>query len=290
MYTPFKSLASPSDVASLLDNDSKLVYPLCDNTLLIISKCVDLDPKNYVRFNNNEATIAGLFIKQVKLFDEFYKAYKNNKLYLCVILQRVIYEAFIKMEYLIQYGDEAQRTFRSYSYKDRNKFYQEYKASENGYFKIRNNKYLDDIADDGFTIDDIKNSKKSFGGKNFSQLVEEFDGRSLYTSLYGIASDPIHSDWGDIRQLYLQKTPDKNSYIIPEDISIQGHFRYLLPMLDIINNSAIKYIDWELSIVPIYQELIHYKNMLTEFRRVYTLIMECIFKEYTNDDSKYMYE
>jgi hypothetical protein len=290
MYTPFKSLASPSDVASLLDDDSKLVYPLCDNTLFIISKCVDLDTDDYVGFNNNEATIAGLFIKQVKLFDEFYKAYKNNKLYLCVILQRVIYEAFIKMEYLIKYGNEAQRTFRSYSYKDRNKFYQEHKASKDGYFKIRNNKYLEDIADDGFTIDDIKNSKKSFGGKNFYQLVEEFDDKSLYTSLYGIASDPIHSDWGDIRQLYLQKTPEKNSYIIPEDISIQGHFRYLLPVLDIINSSAIKYIDWSLSIDPSYQKLIYYKNMFTEFRRVYALIMECVFKEYNNDDSKYMYE
>ena len=73
MYTPFKSLASPSDVASLLDDDSKLVYPLCDNTLFIISKCVDLDTDDYVGFNNNEATIAGLFIKQVKLSTSFIK-------------------------------------------------------------------------------------------------------------------------------------------------------------------------------------------------------------------------
>ncbi len=110
MFTLFESFVKSSDVAPLLDDNSRLVYPLCDKTLLIISKCVDLDPNNYFVFDNNKATIAGLFIKQVKLFEEFYEAYKSDKLYLCVILQRIIYEAFIKMEYLIKDGDEAQKT------------------------------------------------------------------------------------------------------------------------------------------------------------------------------------
>lgn len=290
MFTLFESFVKSSDVAPLLDDNSRLVYPLCDKTLLIISKCVDLDPNNYFVFDNNKATIAGLFIKQVKLFEEFYEAYKSDKLYLCVILQRIIYEAFIKMEYLIKDGDEAQKTYRSYSYKDRNKFYEEYKTSEEGYFKIRNKKYLNDLVDDGFTIDDIKKSKKSFGGKNIFQLMKEFEDKSLYGSLYGMASDSIHSDWGDIRQLYLRKASEQNIYIIPEDITMKAHFRYLLPMLDIINDSAIKYIDWILSIDSSYQKLIVYKNKLNEFKRVSTLIMECVFKEYNNDDSKYMYE
>ena len=290
MNTPFKSLVAISDVEPLLDNNNDLVYPLCDNTLFFISKCINLDPENDVVFDNNQATIAGLFIKQVKLFEEFYDAYKKGKLYLCGILQRIIYEAFIKMEYLIKYGDEAQETYRKYSYKDRFKFYEEYKTSEKGYFKIRNKKFLDDLEDDGFTIDDIKNLKKSFGGKNFFQLVEEFEDKSLYTSLYGMASDSIHSDWADIRQLYLRKKSEQNSYIIPEDLKMEIHFRYLLAMLDIINNSAIKYIDWFLSLTTNYNQLIVYKNMLAEFRRVYTLIMECVFKEYNSDDSKYMYE
>ena len=120
--------------------------------------------------------------------------------------------------------------------------------------------------------------------------MKEFEDKSLYGSLYGMASDSIHSDWGDIRQLYLRKASEQNSYIIPEDITMKAHFRYLLPMLDIINDSAIKYIDWILSIDSSYQKLIVYKNMLNDFKRVYTLIMECVFKEYNNDDSKYMYE
>ncbi len=120
--------------------------------------------------------------------------------------------------------------------------------------------------------------------------MKEFEDKSLYGSLYGMASDSIHSDWGDIRQLYLRKASEQNIYIIPEDITMKAHFRYLLPMLDIINDSAIKYIDWILSIDSSYQKLIVYKNKLNEFKRVSTLIMECVFKEYNNDDSKYMYE
>ncbi len=290
MNIPFKSLIAIKDVEPLLDDNNKLIYPLCDRTLFVISKCIDLDPENDFVFGNNKATIAGLFIKQVKLFKELYEAYKEGKMYLCVILQRIIYEAFIKMEYLIKYGDEAQKTYRSYSYKDRNKFYEEYKTSKEGYLKVRNKKYLYDLEDDGFTIDDIKNSKKSFGGKNFSQLMEEFEDRALYTSLYGMASDPIHSDWGEIRQLYLIRISEPNSYVIPEDFTIKIHFRYLLAMLDIINDSALKYIDWLLSLSTSYKQLIDYKNMLAEFRRIGTLIMEFVYKEYSKDDSKYMYE
>lgn len=290
MLTPFESLFTISDVEPLLDDNNKLVYPLCDSTLFIISKCIDVDPENYAVFDNNQATIAGLFIKQVKLFEEFYEAYKNGKLYLCAILQRIIYEAFIKMEYLIKYGDEAQKTYRSYSYKNQNKFYEEHKTSQDGYFNVRNKKYLSDLEYDGFTIDDIKKLKKSFGGKKFFQLVEEFEDKSLYTSLYGMASDSIHSDWGDIRQLYLIKTSEPNSYVIPEDFTMKIHFRYLLAMLDIINDSAFKYIDWFLSLSTNYKQLSAYKNLLGEFRRVDTLIMKFVFNEYSKDDSKYMYE
>jgi len=290
MYTPFESFVKSSDVAPFLDDDTKLIYPLCDNTLFVISKCIDLDPDKNVVFNSNQATVAGLFNKQVKLFQEFYEACKRDKMYLCVVLQRVIYEAFLKMEYLIKYGNEAQTAYRLYSYKDRNKFYEQYKSSEKGYFKIRIAKYLSDIANDGFTLDEIKVAKRSFGGKKMDQLVKEFENESLYGSLYGMASDSIHSDWGDIRPLYLQKTPEQNSYVIADENLNKVHFRYLLPMLDIIIDSAIKYIDWILSIDSSYQKLIVYKNMLNDFKRVYTLIMECVFKEYNNDDSKYMYE
>jgi hypothetical protein len=290
MISPFSRLKTADDVAPFLDDDNKLVYPLCDNTILIIHKCLNLDPNQYIVYDKNQATIAGLFFKQVKLFEEFYNAYKEDKLYLCFIFQRIIYEAFIKMKYLIKYGKEAQITYRSHSYKNRYKFSETYKSSENGYFKVRNDKYESDIAEDGFTIDDIKNSKNSFGGKNLSQLIEEFDDKAVYSSLYGIASDAIHSDWGEIRQIYLQKTPNKNQYIIPDSISMKEPYRYLIPMLDIINDSSTSFIDWFLSIDSHFKALKAYKKMLEEFNRVSCIIMLNVFKEYEQNPTKYMYE
>jgi hypothetical protein len=290
MISPFSNLKTADDVAPLLDDDNKLVYPLCDNTIFIIHKCLNLDPNQYIVYDKNQATIAGLFFKQVKLFEEFYNSYKEGKMYLCFIFQRIIYEAFIKMKYLIKYGDNAQITYRAHSYKNRNKFFETHNSSESGYIKVRNDKYMSNIAEDGFTIDDIKNSKNSFGGKNLSQLIEEFDDKAVYSSLYGIASDAIHSDWGEIRQIYLQKTPDKNHYIIPDSISMKGHHRYLIPMLDIINCSSINFIDWLLSIDFHFKALKAYKKPLEEFNRVSCIIMLNVFKEYEQNPTKYMYE
>jgi hypothetical protein len=69
--------------------------------------------------------------------------------------------------------------------------------------------------------------------KEFLSTSGRIDDKSLYTSLY-VLLPTLSIQTGRYSQLYLQKTPEKNSYIIPEDISIQGHFRYLLPVLDII--------------------------------------------------------
>lgn len=290
MITPFSNLKTADDVAPFLDDDNKLVYPLCDNTIFIIHKCLNLDPSHYIVYDKNQATIAGLFFKQVKLFESFYDAYKEKQMYLCFIFQRIIYEAFIKMKYLIKYGDNAQITYRAHSYKNRNKFFETHNSSESGYIKVRNDKYMSDIAEDGFTIDDIRNSENSFGGKNMRQLIEEFEDESLYSSLYGIASDPIHSDWSDIRELYLQKVSDKDYYITPDSISVKGHYRYLISMLDIINCSSFSFIDWFLSINSHFNALKAYKKMLEEFKRVSSIIMQNVFKEYDQDPSKYMYE
>ena len=73
---------------------------------------------------------------------------------------------------------------------------------DHGYFHDRNTKFLELLKADGFTIEDLENNKKwKLDGKSFKQLQQELDNEELYSSVYGMASDPIHSDWGEISQL-----------------------------------------------------------------------------------------
>lgn len=113
------------------------------------------------------------------------------------------------MSYLIIHGEKAQKEYRLYSFKDRYRFFKSSKDKENGYFDVRNKKFLEDLKSEGFKLEDLESAQKSFGGKNMRQLIEEIDGEGLYNSLYAIMSDSIHSDWGETRQVYLTKNMKK---------------------------------------------------------------------------------
>lgn len=285
MLTRFSKYQTLEDILPDLETEDLLVYPICDNIIAIARKCLDPNENNYVAFNQNLATIVGMFHKQVLLFSELFSSYKEGKMHIYMIFQRVIYEAYIKMLYLINHGEEAQKEYRLFSYKARKNFYDEHLKKNNGYLSVRNNKFLYDLADDGFKLDDFTKPYKSFGGKKFNQLMEEFEGKGLYLSLYGIPSDSIHSDWGDIRQLYLKKTSDKE-YVAELDYMPSGHYRCLIPMADLLIDSCKNFINWEQG-VEINKV---YLPMLDELKRVCSLIMKSVDNDYQNNPEKFMYE
>ena len=97
MVTPFSKFKNIEDIAPLMDKDDKLLYPLVDNTIFVLNKIIDPYEDYVTLFGNNDATIAGLFIKQVKLFKDLYNTYKSGDTHLYLILYRIIYEAFIKI-------------------------------------------------------------------------------------------------------------------------------------------------------------------------------------------------
>lgn len=290
MITPFSQFKTPEDIRPYLNDNDNLIYPVCENVLFVANKCIDPFEEKIFFYDNNQATVVGLFVKQVMLYKDYIEAYRSNKIYLCCLYNRVIYESFIKMQYLMKYGTEAQKTYRLYSYKDRYKFYKSHLSSKNGYFKVRNGKFLQDLVDDGIEIKDLDNMHKSFCGKNFRQLVEEFNEDYFYSSVYGIGSDSIHSDWGDIRQNYLQKTIDKRYVVCQNFENIPAHFRMLIPLVDILIDSNNKFIDWNKSIDPCLGILSSYKSILDEMKRICKLIMRTVFDNYQNNPDKFMYE
>ena len=252
-----------------MDNEETLLYPLVDNTIFALDKIIDPYEDYIPSFGNNEATIAGLFIKQVKLFKDLYNAYKLGNTHLYLILYRIIYEAFIKMKYLIEHGAEAQKTYRLYSFKDRYNFYKETKDKKDGYFQVRNKKFLLDLEAEGFTLKDLENPPKSFGGKSMRLLIEEIDGKGLYNSLYAMMSDTIHSDWGEIRQMYLQMNEEENMYCLKFEEEIHG--RMFVPMVQIIIDAAESYTKWakhnEVSVAlqPLLQEMNRMSSLLGKY-------------------------
>lgn len=289
MRTPFTKYQTVEDISSHLNDENDLIYPICDNVLFLTKKCIYPFEDEICYFDKNQATIVGLFIKQVYLFEEIYCSYKECKINVYLIYQRIIFEAYLKMRYLIKYGEDAQREYRLYSFKDRKTFYNKYSDKNFGYFKVRNDKFLLDLADEGFTMDDLYEMHKSFGGKNIRQLTEEFVDDQSYSSLYGgIASDPIHSDWGEIRQLYLQKTEECRYVGIPNQD--YKHFRMLIPMVHLIVESSLYYTEWLQTIDESLKIVAVYKNLFNEMERMCILIMKAVFNEYQNNPNKYMME
>lgn len=284
MVTPFSKFRNIEDIAPLMDKDEKLLYPLVDNTIFVLNKIIDPYEDQVILLGNNDATVVGLFIKQFKLFKDLYNAYKSGNTHLCMILNRIIYEAFIKMKYLIAHGIEAQKDYRLYSFKNRYNFYKETKDKKDGYSLVRNKKFLLDLEEEGFTLDDLKNLKRSFGGKNMSQLIEEIDGKGLYNSLYAMMSDKIHSDWGETRQMYLQKNED-NMYF-PKYEKEEIHGRILVPVVQIIISSTESFIKWRK-----YNEYNgFFQPLLLEMKRMFYLLGEYYMHIYMTTPQKYMKE
>lgn len=288
MWTPFTKYQTVEDISSHLDDENDLIYPICDNVLFLTKKCIDPFEDEVCIFDKNQATIVGLFMKQSYLFEEAYCSYKKCKINVFLLYQRIIFEAYLKMRYLIKYGEDAQREYRLYSFRSRKAFYDKYSDKNSGYFKVRNDKFVLDLADEGFTMDDLSEMHKSFGGKNMRQLTEEFVDNQSYSSIYGMGSDPIHSDWGDIRQLYLQKTEDcRYVGILKQDYK---HFRMLIPMVHLIVESGLYYTEWLQTIDEYLKIVAGYKNLFNEMGRMCILIMKAVFNEYQNNPNKYMME
>lgn len=289
MITPFQRFKTIDDIRPYLDDDNSIIYPICDNVMFVANKCVDPFNDDCIVYDKDQATILGLYHKQVMLYLDYIQAYKENKLHLIFLYQRIIYEAYIKMRYLMKYGADAQNSYRLYSYKNRKDFFDSHSSEDSGYFKVRNDKFLLDLAEDDFNLEDFKNMNKSFGGKNFKQLVAEFSEEDFYSSIYGIGSDSIHSDWGEIRQVYVHKTID-NKYTTYNTNKQNVHFRILIPIADLIIDSSIHFINWNQNIDSSLNIMLPYKDILIEMKRMCRLIMTVVFEDYQKNPDKYMSE
>ena len=289
MISPFDIFQKPEDVKPYIDENEKLILPICDNIVFALGKSLDPLEEDFVSYDRNQATVLGIFVKQYQLFQSFVRASRDCDISATIIFQRIIYEAYIKMQYLIKYGEDAQKEYRLCSYKNRYKFYQSNIEAPNDIARIAIEKFKADINNEEFSIEDIAKAKKkwAFGGKNISQLVEEFDQKEIYTSVYGYLSDSIHTDWGETRQLYLQETEETSFVYNPQkETKIPG--RQLVEQAQLLLESSFELIKWLESVEMKSGVIGIMESLLKEFQRVLSLIIVNILEDYKTD--KFFYE
>ena len=289
MLSPFNIFQKPEDVKPYIDDNEKLILPICDNIVFALGKSLDPLEEDFVSYDRNQATVLGIFVKQYQLFQSFVRASRDCDMSATIIFQRIIYEAYIKMQYLIKYGEDAQKEYRLCSYKNRYKFYQSNIEAPNDIARIAIEKFKADINNEEFSIEDIANAKKNwaFGGKKISPLVEEFDPKETYTSVYGYLSDAIHTDWGETRQLYLQETEDA-SFVYNPQKQIKIPARQLAIQAQLMLESSFVFIEWLESIGLKFDIIGIMKSFLKELQRVLSLVMVNMFEDYRTD--KFLYE
>lgn len=286
MITPFSKFQTVEDIRLFLEDRESVIIPVCDNTLFVMRKILDPRKDEFLTFGPDDATVVGIMVKIYKLTEAIVDAYKNNKLELICIYSRLIFEAYIKMRYLIDNGVKSQREYRLSSYKGRLEMYNEHLKNPNPVSEVMVRKFLSDIKEEGITINEIESApKKAFGGKNFRQILKEVGAEELYTSQYSILSDSIHSDWGETRQLYMYVKDGRYAAKIDDEIA---HYRTVIPNIHTALTATKDYISWASDLG--YTELKAFYGLVCEFIRVVRLISKSFIEVYQNTPETYMME
>jgi len=292
MITPFSNITTVEQVIPLL-NDNKFIIALCDNLSFLIANTLKVNNENPIACHKKNAPILGLYVKIYKFWLECLETFKKGNIGVHIVYCRILYEAFMKLNYLLTEGDIAMRDFCLKSYRKRYEIYKKTESKGNGVSLVENQKFLDDIAQDGFSLDEIKNAKKN--DKNFKEISIKASGDSfskeeidlIYNTAYGISSDAIHSDWGELRQLYLNI--DESGFVTPniEDDS-KIHYRMIIPTATIIMQTIKTFISYinKGKVVMIAGDNI--LASVEDIERVFSLISEHIFNEYKSNPDKYM--
>lgn len=286
MITPFSKFRTKEDIMDLLDDDNKLVFPLCENLLFVFNKILDPHDDNFVMFEQDDAPIVGLFHKQVRFFKHYINSYKSKKSDICFLLNRIIYEAYIKMCYLIDNPNDV-REYRAAAFKPHLEILSNPKFATCPNTEVIRKKYKDSIRVEGFQENDIRSARKYPGGKNFRQMLNMYE-NEMYTPVYSMSSDAIHSGWNEIRQMYLRCKDDEKLYCADVSFSQPVHFRMLILIAEILASSSLKYSEWALQK---YSEYVpNFTSIIKEFNRVSLLISEVVMDTYKNNPEEYLYK
>lgn len=283
---PFCNLTNKDEVAALLKDDNLLILPICDDLILIFNKMINPSADCYLVVEQEHAPIVGLFHKQVRFFKYYVNAYKAKNVDISILLNRVIYEAYIKMLYLIDNPNDV-KEYRALAFKPHLKILEDERFADTPILAVFKKKFDDAMKVENLSIEDIKNARKNPGGKNFRQMQEIYE-PGLYDAIYSMTSDCIHSGWNEIRQMYLRCDEDNRLYFADIDYSQVPHFRMLLTMAEVLMTSSLYYYNWVSKNYP--GVVPNVSRIILEIKRVCKLINDVVIDTYKNNPEEYLYK
>ena len=289
MVSPYTNIKKKEDVVPLLD-DNTFVLSLCENLLFLMNRSISPNGNDYVCCPRKYAPVLGLYVKIYKFWKECLNVYKRGEIGIYIAYGRILYEAYIKMLYLIYNGIEALNEFRLVSYKNRISAYKKTNNSSVGTDLVRNFKFLENLQADGFTINDLQyahprtfKSIQDIAEKTYTKEEKDI----LYTLIYGLFSDAIHSDWGELRQIHLND--DGHGMMMPNiDEITYDHYRIILPMADIVSQAIQVFIPFINETKEIIIAGDSFVKMAEEIRRVICLVFEHVADEYENNPDEFL--
>lgn len=222
------------EISSLSDyqNSDKaiLIKDVCDGLSAIAKRILDIDGEKCFAVPIEYAPIAGLFNKQRILFKHFCDAYHNQDSEICALFNRILFETYIKMLYLIDHPEES-KSYRALSFKSHIRILDE--IGDNPITNVFKKKFEFALKSNGLTLDEIKSAPKNLGNRSFYDLLKEYMSEKAYAPLYSQPSDSLHSGWNDIRQFYMFYDDDSDSFVIDTDYHAPLKLHYLITVADL---------------------------------------------------------
>ncbi len=222
------------EISSLSDyqksDRENVIKDVCDSLSAIAKRVLDIDGTQCFAVPIEYAPVAGLFNKQRILFSRFCTAYNNQDSEICVLFNRILFETFVKMLYLIDHPDET-INYRALSFKSHIRIINE--NGDNPISSVLTKKFEIALKHNRLSTDDIKSAHKNIGNKSFYDLLKEYMSEKAYAPLYGLPSDSIHSGWNDIRQYYMFYDDESDKFVIATDYHAPLKLHYLIIVADL---------------------------------------------------------
>lgn len=284
--TPFSKYHTKEDIIGLLNDDKDLVFPICDNLVFIFKKMLDPYDDKFVCCKKEDAPILGLFHKLVRFFSHYIDSYKANNADLCMLLNRIIYEAYIKMRYLIDNPCDL-KEYRALAFKPHLKILDDIQLNNTPPTKVFREKFEKAFSIEDLSREDIVNARNNPGGKNFRQMQELYDD-GLYVPMYGMLSDPIHSGWNEIRQMYLQYNEEADLFFVDINYTPVLHYRALISIAEILISASRQYYNWISQRYP--GHVANFFFVIDDLQRVCDLILGVVLDTYDTNPNEFLYK
>jgi hypothetical protein len=214
------------DPMSFSTNDDFMSFTveLMNRALYLLRVGVSLAPSQEVAergYTKHRAIVVGHMVRITKLYEGLLIHVAKRQLELAAIFTRLIFEAAVRLEYLIKSKNKS-ASFRSFiftSYKPEKEILEDLndKASSRPLIQIEKRmrrKVKSRLKKDRIPINQLINNRNwRLDGKDFRRMLTDIGRGDIYAYVFGSSSHTVHGDWYDISLHQIKK---QGRYYLPD--------------------------------------------------------------------------